>query len=206
MGPESGSPMTEGASSNLSGGGPVRRQLSKVAPFELLQLNLRSIAAWVESRPRWQLISSVLLLLSPAVLCAYWKPLTNDELFTFEVSRLGSVVAIWKALSAGADNHPPLDYLLRYLSMSVFGSSELAFRLPSLLACGLCLISIFQFVVRRASAIYGLVAVLIRYPPRLLIFRSRRVHTPCWRRSPPSRSPPGREGPRAAAAPSWFSP
>src|SRR4051812_35305951 len=103
----------------------------------------------------------VLLFLLPSALCAHWKPLTNDELFTFEVSRLASVGRIWTALSAGADNHPPLDYLLRHLSLSAFGQSELAFRLPSLLASYLCLISIFQFVVRRASVVYGLIAVLI---------------------------------------------
>jgi hypothetical protein len=99
--------------------------------------------------------------LLPAAICAYWRPLTNDELFTFEVARLGSVAEVMRALAAGADNHPPLDYVLRHLSMFCFGASELAFRLPSLLAVWTALACIYAFVARRTSAVYGLVSVFI---------------------------------------------
>jgi 4-amino-4-deoxy-L-arabinose transferase-like glycosyltransferase len=103
----------------------------------------------------------------PAVACAYWRPLTNDEIFTFEIARKASLAEVWRALAAGADNHPPLDYILRHLSMSLFGQSELAFRLPSLVAVTAALAAIYSFVARRAGAVYGLMALLIPFSTTL---------------------------------------
>jgi hypothetical protein len=97
----------------------------------------------------------------PAVLCARWKPFGSDELFTFEIARLPGFGDVWRALRAGADFHPPLDFLLRHASLKAFGESELAFRLPSIAAMWMALGCLFAFVARRTSALYGLIAALI---------------------------------------------
>lgn len=91
-------------------------------------------------------------------LTATRTPLWFDEIVTYHVSALGSPHAVIEALLAKADNHPPLDYLARNLSMSLFGGSELAFRLPSIVAMlvgGLCL---YVFVLRRTSVLAALVS------------------------------------------------
>ncbi len=120
-----------------------------------------ALAAALNRMAWWQRGALLALVLLPAVLCARWKPLTNDELFTFDVSRLGSIALVWRALAAGADNHPPLDYLLRHLSMSLFGEGALAFRLPSLIAVWIALSALYAFVARQTSAVYGWIALLI---------------------------------------------
>lgn len=81
-----------------------------------------------------------------------------DEITTFYVSNLGSAAAIVDALLGRADNHPPLDYLARHFSMSVLGSSEFAFLLPSVLAMLVASASLYIFVLRRTSVLPALVA------------------------------------------------
>ncbi len=66
------------------------------------------------------------------VIGASVRPLWYDEFFTYYVSRLPGPGAIAQALLEGADNGPPFDYWLRNSSMSLFGSSPLALRLPSI--------------------------------------------------------------------------
>ena len=66
-----------------------------------------------------------------AALAAHWRPLWFDEFFTLYVAQEPSVVDTVKALLAGADTNPPLDYLLRHLSFDAFGTSAEAFRWPS---------------------------------------------------------------------------
>lgn len=57
-----------------------------------------------------------------------------DELFTFYVSSQSSVGVIWRCLLGGMDNHPPLDYLIRHVSLMLPVSAEVALRLPSIVA------------------------------------------------------------------------
>jgi hypothetical protein len=103
----------------------------------------------------------LLVCVLPAVACAYWKPFTHDELFTFEIARLGTPAEVWRALRDGADFHPPLDFLLRHFSMKLFGENEVALRLPSIAALWAALACLYTIVARRTSALYGLIAALI---------------------------------------------
>jgi len=59
-------------------------------------------------------------------------PLWFDELFTLFISRLSSLPDMLRAMPA--DGQPPLSYLVTRLSLRLFGESELAIRLPELLA------------------------------------------------------------------------
>jgi len=81
-----------------------------------------------------------------------------DEITTYHVANLGGPGKIIEALLAKADNHPPLDYLARHLSMSLFGPSELAFRLPSVFAMLVAAVCLYLIVLRRTSVLPALVA------------------------------------------------
>jgi hypothetical protein len=117
--------------------------------------------SFVNARISWEPGVFLLCCIAPAILCAYWKPLTHDELFSYEIARLGGIAEVWRALAAGADFHPPLDFVIRHLFMSLFGQSETAFRLPSLAATWSTLWCLYSFVARRTSTMYGLMAALI---------------------------------------------
>src|SRR5260370_37650376 len=59
--------------------------------------------------------------------------LDYDEILTLNVSQIGSVRGIWDSLLAGADQQPPLQYLLSRACMGLLGEGLLPLRLPSIL-------------------------------------------------------------------------
>jgi Dolichyl-phosphate-mannose-protein mannosyltransferase len=86
--------------------------------------------------------------------------LWDDEFFTYYISK-APLSEIWSALSTGADQHPPLFYFITHAFLRLFGESHLSLRLPAMLGVGVMSICIFQFVSKRTSAVYGLVAMLL---------------------------------------------
>ena len=86
------------------------------------------------------------------------RPLWFDEIFTHTIANFDGPLAIVRSLLHGADIHPPLDYLIRHYSMALFGSSELALRLPSIAAVLGGAICIYIFVLRRCSVLPALAA------------------------------------------------
>ena len=86
-----------------------------------------------------------------AVLAARWRPLWYDELFTLYVASETSLGATLRALLAGADTNPPVDYVLRHASLALLGDSAMTFRLPSALAFVGGLFAIYAFVRRRTG-------------------------------------------------------
>ncbi len=107
------------------------------------------------------LILPVLLLLALTALIAVRTPLWFDEIFTFTVASQPGVKGVWTALLNGADNHAPLDYVVRNLSLRLPIQTELALRLPSLIAFAVFCTCMFLFVQRRAGRIAGLCAFTI---------------------------------------------
>jgi hypothetical protein len=88
------------------------------------------------------------------------KPMWNDELFTFYISRLPSISDIWAALLTGGEQIPPFFHLTTRLSLALFGVNELAIRLPQILGFWIMSLCLFRFVSRRSSALCGFVAML----------------------------------------------
>ena len=93
-----------------------------------------------------------------AVTNAAVRPLWFDELLTLYVSRLGNPIEIWTALEQTADGQPPLSYLLTACSCALFGESELATRLPSLLAFLVATYAFYFWTAERIGALYGVIA------------------------------------------------
>jgi len=82
-----------------------------------------------------------------------------DELFTLHLAQFHSPVELWRHLAAGADNNPPVVYLLTAVSVAAFGGAEWAVRLPAIggaVLAGLCL---YLFVRRRRGAAEALLAM-----------------------------------------------
>ena len=59
------------------------------------------------------------------------KPFWFDELFSWYVAKLPSLSGIWNALYEGVEPHPALHYFLIRASHGVFGTGELATRIPA---------------------------------------------------------------------------
>jgi len=102
----------------------------------------------------WQgafLAGVALAVLVVAVLAARWRPLWYDELFTLYVASEPSLGATLRALLAGADTNPPVDYVLRHASLALLGDSATAFRWPSALAFVAGLFAIYAYVRRHTG-------------------------------------------------------
>jgi hypothetical protein len=79
------------------------------------------------------------------------RPIWYDELFTYYVSSLPSASAVLDALLDGADNGPPIDYLLRHFSLRFGGGGALALRLPSLISMAAMMLCLWAFLRRRVG-------------------------------------------------------
>jgi hypothetical protein len=82
-----------------------------------------------------------------------------DELFTFYMSQLPSMGAVWSALKDGADLNPPLFYLVTRTFQAVFGNSALVTRLPAIFGFLIMTLCVFRMVSRYGSRLAGLAAM-----------------------------------------------
>lgn len=110
----------------------------------------------------WAFLAGVaLVVFALAVLAAHWRPLWYDEIFTLYVAQSPSLAATVGALLAGADTSPPLDYLLRHLSLALFGSSPGALRWPSAAAFVIGLFAVYAYVRRRVPFLAAATAFVL---------------------------------------------
>jgi uncharacterized membrane protein len=94
------------------------------------------------------------------VIRAWLRPFWFDELFTVHLSRL-NLATLWNALSTGADANPPLSYVITGLFQRWLGESELATRLPSVIAFVVALAFLYKYVASRLGCALGLSAGLL---------------------------------------------
>jgi hypothetical protein len=118
------------------------------------------IAEACERHRGWLLGIFTALYLIVVGLIAARKQLENDELFTLNIARLPSLGEVWAALLTGAEQLPPFFYVLTRASISSFGESSLALRLPAILGFLVMNLCLFRFVSRRSTALYGVIAML----------------------------------------------
>lgn len=128
-------------------------------PLQLHGL-VEGLADQVERRKVWFLAGFSLLYFAITCLLASYKLLWNDELYTLYISRPASLSGVWAALLTGAEQLPPLFYVITRASLALFGANELAIRLPEVIGFWVMSVCLFRFVSRRAPAVYGLLAML----------------------------------------------
>ena len=100
-----------------------------------------------------------LLYFAIALLLASKKIFWNDELFTFYISRRPSFSDVWAALLTGAEQLPPLSYVITRACTAVFGSGYVAFRLPEMAGFWVMAVCLYRFVSQRTTKAYGLIAM-----------------------------------------------
>jgi hypothetical protein len=105
------------------------------------------------------LLALLAIYVAYAVAQSHQKTLWYDEIFSVIVA----IQPTWHRtlLAMPADGNPPLYALLTRLSIHLFGMSDLAVRLPSILAFLVALIEIYIFVRREAGAVFGFLAVVL---------------------------------------------
>ncbi|MBV9609568.1 MAG: glycosyltransferase family 39 protein, partial [Acidobacteria bacterium] len=91
---------------------------------------------------------------------AHARLLWNDELFTLYISKLPTFSAVWGALSTGAEQTPPLFYVITRAFLSVFGMSSIALRLPETIGYWVMSLCVFFVVARRSGNLHAFVAML----------------------------------------------
>ncbi len=122
----------------------------------------RSRGALAAVEQRWPYLLALLGLLFFAVnvLLDWKRPLSNDELFTFYISRQPSLHDVWNALLTGAEQLPLFFFVIVRLFTRTLGTNQISLRLPETLGFLLMSASIFFFVRRRVPASYALVAFI----------------------------------------------
>ena len=122
---------------------------------------LQTVAEAVERRPALMLGLFSVAYLACAVWLALVKPLWHDEFFTLYIARAPGVGDILAAVRTGADQHPPIFYLISRAFFPWLGVNQLAVRLPEILAFWVMSLCLFATVARRSGAAYGAVALLL---------------------------------------------
>jgi Dolichyl-phosphate-mannose-protein mannosyltransferase len=89
------------------------------------------------------------------------RPLWNDELYTYHFARVPDLADLWRALQTGADQAPPLAYLLARVSLDLFGTNAVAIRLPEVVGFFVFSVCMYVLVARRTNELYGLIAMLL---------------------------------------------
>jgi hypothetical protein len=95
-----------------------------------------------------------------AAVVASVRLLWFDELMTVYIAKTGSLRGIWLALKMGADPNPPLSSTVVMLSTRLFGDSEFAVRLPSIIAGTVTVACLFRFLNRRMSVVASAIGTL----------------------------------------------
>jgi len=97
----------------------------------------------------------------PSVVLARHKLVWVDEFFTLYLSKTASWSDLWRALSTGADQHPPSFYYLTHLILKVAGTSHITLRLTALFGFGLCCLCLYEIARQLVGRQWGVPAMLL---------------------------------------------
>jgi Dolichyl-phosphate-mannose-protein mannosyltransferase len=129
------------------------------APLDTLErLALRGQAI-VERHAFAAVAALSLLYVAWTVTLASHKQLWNDELFTYYLALLPNA-SLRQALLTGAEQIPPTFHLLTRGSFALFGTGQVAIRLPEIVAFLVMMLCLFRFVTVGSSPFYGLIAMV----------------------------------------------
>ena len=113
---------------------------------------------------RYGFLSLLLLLalvFTRSIYESHQKALWFDEIFTAIVATQPTWHRFAQAMPA--DGNPPLYALLTRLSIHLFGLTDLAIRLPSILSFLAVLAGVYVFVRRECGVVFGLLAVVLTF-------------------------------------------
>jgi hypothetical protein len=122
--------------------------------------SIETVSERIEAGKYFYLYCFLMLFFILTALRAGSRALWYDELFTFYMSHLPSMGAIWAGLKQGADLNPPLIYVATRAAFRLFGDGPVAARLPAMIGFLAMSVCLFRFVAKRTNAVYGFVAML----------------------------------------------
>ncbi|MBV9269257.1 MAG: glycosyltransferase family 39 protein, partial [Acidobacteriaceae bacterium] len=111
--------------------------------------------------------STIVLALSAAFcfgltcVLASLKPLWNDEVFTYYIAHQKTLPDLWRTLTSGAEQLPPLLALITRVFTAGAPHSRVALRLPEAIGFWLAGINLFCFARRRVPGVFALAAFLL---------------------------------------------
>ncbi|MBL8292000.1 MAG: hypothetical protein JNN08_09195 [Bryobacterales bacterium] len=130
---------------------------------ERLQSAAGAIARWCDAH-RFLVFALFSTVHIPAlVVVAKGTQFWFDELFTYYLARLPAVADIYAELDKAVDHHPPAFFLLHRFVSHWFSDPHIGFRIPSIAGFWMFYAAVFVFVSRRASAVFGLLAIFLAY-------------------------------------------
>jgi hypothetical protein len=114
----------------------------------------------LEKRKYLFLLALTILYAAGACARAAGRPFWYDEIITLIAARSPDLPTTWKAALV-TDANPPLPHLLTHVAIHWFGLNEITARLPPIAGFWLLCLCLFQFVQRRAGALYGFCALAL---------------------------------------------
>ena len=129
-------------------------------PMSRCRHYLEIVSDRIETARYFYLYCFLMLFFTVSALRAGSRPLWYDELFTFYMSHLPSMGAVWAGLRQGADLNPPLIYVATRAAFGLFGDGPVATRLPAMIGFLVMSVGLFRLVARRSNALYGFAAML----------------------------------------------
>jgi Dolichyl-phosphate-mannose-protein mannosyltransferase len=117
-------------------------------------------SSWADSKAIAYLVFGVAYII-PNVILARQKLIWDDEFFTLYLSKAASWNDLWKALSTGADQHPPSFYYLTHLIFKVFGTTNVTLRLTAMFGFALACLCLYEIAREVAGRRWGLPAMLL---------------------------------------------
>jgi len=106
---------------------------------------------WLSSR-RLAYGLFALIYIVPTLILAHRKLMWEDELFTLYLSKIGTWSELIRALSTGADQHPPSFYYLTHLIFQLAGTTHVTLRVAAVAGFGLGCASLYEISRRLVGA------------------------------------------------------
>jgi hypothetical protein len=125
----------------------------------LLNLLNRDWSRWAESRSIAYIFFAALYIL-PSMVLARQKLIWDDEFFTLYLSKIPNWSELWRALSTGADQHPPTFYYLTHLIFRFAGASHLTLRSTAIAGFGVSCVCLYEIARRLLGARWAAPAML----------------------------------------------
>lgn len=130
-----------------------------LAPSRLSRLKA-GWSRWADSRAVAYVFFAVVYII-PNVVLARQKLIWDDEFFTLYLSKTANWSELWRALSTGADQHPPSFYYLTHLIFKVAGTTHVMLRLTAIFGFGLSCLCLYELARHMMGRRWGVPAMLL---------------------------------------------
>jgi hypothetical protein len=137
--------------------------LSALLPSALGSLNVNSkVDSSIRRHENLILVIALAVVTAFSVSFARYRPFWLDEYLAYDTATLGSPSAVWNSLkTAPLSVDPPLYHFLIHYWLRIFGPTEFATRVPSVLAYTIMCFLLYRFVRKYADIYTGLTVVML---------------------------------------------